>query len=146
MFDFFARHADKFIRGQDDECWTWVGAKNSHGYGHVRLNRNSNLYAHRAAYEVAHGTGSAEGLVIRHKCDNPLCINPSHLEGGTQMQNRMDMLMRNRAFWENRTHCKNGHEYSPENIRKRTDGNGRVCKKCSAMRDQLRKKQKCMVR
>lgn len=35
--------------------------------------------------------------VIRHKCDNPACINPSHLEIGTQKDNMKDAEKRNRA-------------------------------------------------
>jgi hypothetical protein len=37
-----------------------------------------------------------EGYFIRHKCDNPNCINPEHLEQGTPFQNTLDMLERNR--------------------------------------------------
>lgn len=36
------------------------------------------------------------GIVVRHKCDNGLCINPEHLESGTQKQNTDDMIERGR--------------------------------------------------
>ena len=36
-------------------------------------------------------------MVIRHKCDNPLCINPKHIELGTQADNIKDLIDRNRA-------------------------------------------------
>jgi len=34
--------------------------------------------------------------VVRHKCDNPRCINPDHLEGGTQKDNMQDCVRRKR--------------------------------------------------
>jgi transposase len=37
-----------------------------------------------------------KGFVIRHKCDNPKCINIDHLEIGTQKDNVQDMMKRGR--------------------------------------------------
>lgn len=64
---------------------------NGNGYG-----VSKGLYAHRVAYEVAFGK-IPEGLVVRHKCDNRICINPEHLELGTQADNVRDMRERGRA-------------------------------------------------
>ena len=49
---------------------------------------------HRKVYYEA--TGELPE-VVRHKCDNPRCVNPEHLEGGTQKDNMADMYERNRA-------------------------------------------------
>ena len=38
-----------------------------------------------------------EGLIIRHKCDNRLCMNPEHLESGTLQQNADDRVSRGRG-------------------------------------------------
>ena len=38
------------------------------------------------------------GMVLRHKCDNYSCINPEHLDIGTNQQNRQDMVDRGRSF------------------------------------------------
>jgi len=37
-----------------------------------------------------------DGFVVRHKCDNPRCINPEHLELGTRKQNTQDSIIRGR--------------------------------------------------
>lgn len=52
-------------------------------------------YAHRRAWEDAHGPIPA-GLVVRHRCDTPTCVNPDHLELGTQKQNVEDRDRRGR--------------------------------------------------
>lgn len=49
---------------------------------------------HRKVYYEA--TGELPE-VVRHKCDNPRCINPEHLEGGTHTDNMHDMHKRGRA-------------------------------------------------
>ena len=73
------------------ECIEWTGARSAAGYG-----RLGTKYAHRVAYEKAHGP-IARGMVVRHRCDNPPCVNPAHLELGTQADNMRDMAVRGRA-------------------------------------------------
>lgn len=59
--------------------------------------------AHRVAYMLHHGvrldvgTGS-KGVVVRHKCDVKNCVNPDHLELGTQQDNINDKLERGRSY------------------------------------------------
>lgn len=66
------------------------------GYGYRRItNKGVNVYIHRFVYEQMFGQ-IPEGLLIRHKCDNPACINPEHLETGTQTDNMHDMYNRGR--------------------------------------------------
>jgi hypothetical protein len=77
-----------------DNCWLWHGLKDSYGYGVIdyRLNRTK---AHRLSFEMRFGM-IPEGYVVRHKCDNPSCVNPLHLESGTQKENMQDASKRGR--------------------------------------------------
>jgi hypothetical protein len=80
-------------------CFNCVSHKNLRGrkdlpYPQIKLNgRKTSLC--RYIYEAVHGP-IPEGLIVRHKCDNPLCINPVHLELGTPADNVRDMVERNR--------------------------------------------------
>lgn len=73
-------------------CWLWCGAKNNKGYGVIRVAGRGCL-SHRVAFELMNGPIPL-GLVVRHRCDTPLCCNPSHLELGTMADNTADMLQR----------------------------------------------------
>jgi len=95
MRDFFERYADRIVVAAPDECWLWTGAQASGGYGHTHRD-GEHVYAHRSAFECANGEGSASGRVVRHRCDNPPCCNPSHLLGGTQADNANDCVERGR--------------------------------------------------
>ena len=78
----------------DVGCWEWTGAKDGRGYGQVNRG-NKTLRAHRVSYEAYHGQ-IPSGMVVRHSCDNPSCINPDHLCHGTVQDNVMDRELRGR--------------------------------------------------
>jgi hypothetical protein len=69
-------------------CWLWVGRMNNTGYGSYLFRG-----AHRISYEMAYGA-IPEGLCCMHRCDVKLCVNPLHLEAGTQRQNVRDYFDR----------------------------------------------------
>jgi hypothetical protein len=54
--------------------------------------------AHRISYQLAHPGEDIDGLLIRHKCDNPPCVNPAHLEPGTYQDNADDRVARERQL------------------------------------------------
>lgn len=71
-------------------------AKDKDGY--VRYGKDKkNTKMHRHIYEECFGE-IPKGMLIRHKCDNPACINPEHLELGTNRDNKDDMIKRNRVL------------------------------------------------
>ena len=102
------------------ECLVWFGNKDPNGYGRIRYGGCANYPAHRLMYELKHGP-IPDGLVLRHSCDNPSCINDMHLTPGTQKQNVADMFERgraNRATGENHGRAKLTRE-QVEAIRRR---------------------------
>ena len=91
-------------------CWTWT-ASTKNGYGCISSGGKGSptLYAHRMAYEQWIGD-IPPGKLVRHRCDNPLCINPDHLELGSNADNNADMVGRHRQNNNNPTHVLNYEE------------------------------------
>lgn len=122
------------------ECWQWIAANNGEGYG--RYWHNGRLTGpHRVAYETLVGP-IPEGLELDHLCRNTACVNPEHLEPVDRYENaRRAGAFRPESL---RTHCPQGHEYSPENTRvsRRRRGNhiNRICKTCEAASQQHRRR------
>ncbi|GAA3121571.1 HNH endonuclease [Streptomyces echinatus] len=124
-------------------CIIWTGPVNPiTNYGQVSRDLDAAGYAHRAAYALLKGEIPV-GLVIDHACHNRdpecpggncihhRCINPHHLDAVTQSENRRRSP--HTKAGARRTHCKHGHEFTPENTRVRTTG-ARVCIACHKRR------------
>lgn len=77
------------------QCLLWTGPATRDGYGVITIGRRQHR-VHRVAYERSHGP-IGNGAVICHKCDNPRCIEPSHLFSGTPADNTADMIRKGRA-------------------------------------------------
>lgn len=76
---------------QTDYCWEWSSAFNKDGYG--MFNLKGEVLAHRISYQIINGSISKKILVC-HSCDNPKCVNPSHLFTGTQFDNMFDKQLK----------------------------------------------------
>ena len=85
----------KVAKGGDDDCWIWTAFRNADGYGKIAFRGRADA-AHRVAWTITNGE-IPHGMVIRHKCDNPSCVNINHLEIGTHADNARDRSSRNRS-------------------------------------------------
>jgi hypothetical protein len=87
-------------RVAESGCWEWTGSLNAWGYGTQTVgsrtdNTKKTVLAHRLFYKLANGEFD-EALRVLHKCDNPKCVNPSHLFLGTDKDNVDDMIRKGR--------------------------------------------------
>ena len=73
-----------------DKCWIWKNGE-AKWYGNFNI-CYCREQAHRISYALFVGP-IPEGLLVRHRCDNPPCVNPFHLELGTHTDNRRDYLL-----------------------------------------------------
>ena len=126
----------KKITTSDRGCWEWTGSVFYHGYGRIQR-RGKSYIAHRYVYKLLIGP-IPEGLELDHLCRNRACCNPAHLRPVTRRENQLapgsqSVSARNAR----KTHCKHGHEFSPENTIQRSDG-GRRCRECARIRDAQR--------
>jgi hypothetical protein len=81
-------------------CHEWTGNHNTAGYGVFSTGRRGNrrrYFAHRYSWEREYGP-IPDGMFVCHRCDNPPCVNPSHLFLGTNLDNHRDMWAKGRGF------------------------------------------------
>lgn len=120
-------------------CWLWTRGVNQAGYGYHSVptghQGSRTIGAHRYVYEALVGP-IPDGLVLDHLCRVRHCVNPAHLEPVTNAENirrgetGLALANAKRAL----THCKRGHEFTPENTQWR-QGRWRVCRTCARARN-----------
>ena len=85
-----------------DDCWEWIAARLPKGYGLTSDDQRRRRYAHRVSWEMTHGP-IPDGLFVLHHCDNPPCVNPAHLFLGDQHDNHVDMVLKRRHTFGDRS-------------------------------------------
>jgi len=79
-------------------CWEWQGSRDKDGYGRIGVSRKDfkkTFKAHRLSWELQNGPIPPENCIC-HRCDNPPCVRPDHLELGTVYDNNHDKEKKNR--------------------------------------------------
>jgi hypothetical protein len=78
-----------------DNCWIFTGGnsgkKGKDSYGLFSYNKER-VYAHRLSFAINKNWPNTEYVIhlILHSCNNPVCVNPSHLREGTYTHNLHD--------------------------------------------------------
>lgn len=115
----------------DKECWIWVYYCDPRGYGkftrRTGKSGGAQVPAHRFSHELFIGP-IPPGFQVHHKCDNPSCVKPDHLEA----LSIPDHVAKTTGHHATKTHCHLGHEFTLENTRLY---NGfRNCRACVRLR------------
>lgn len=117
-------------------CWLWDAACKGGGYASMYLSATKRIVsAHRVAYE--HFVGPIpDNKQLDHLCRVRSCVNPAHLEPVDFLEN----VRRGEcwSFHSSKTHCKHGHEFTPENTvlftsRGRSQRGCRVCRSARSL-------------
>jgi len=75
-------------------CWIMCVAPTSAGYTQLKIKGVGRVGCHRLVWFLTYGVWPT--LHIMHKCDNPPCVNPAHLQQGTHIENVRDMVQKGR--------------------------------------------------
>ncbi len=114
-------------------CLEWAGATGSRGYGSFSFGgKGKSVLAHRWIYEFHKGPIPA-GMAIDHLCANRRCQEISHLDICSRVENT-------KRYAQRLTHCRNGHSFTGNNVKVRTDGKRRciACNRATSKRQYLK--------
>lgn len=101
---------DGFVMG----CLEWQRAKAGKGYGVVIFEGRRRWVTH-VVWESAHGRNLGPGMRVLHSCDNPPCIEISHLREGTQKENIQEAVQKKRHVSNFKPGEESGHSKLTEN-------------------------------
>lgn len=123
--------------GARPDCMIWGGGLNAYGYGQFRSDWSKtdggSVFTHLYAWVMVAGKVRGDGLETDHLCRFRPCANPDHLEQVPQLVNNMRGESEP-AKNARKTHCDEGHEFTPENTFVNSEG-WRDCRECSRARN-----------
>lgn len=109
---------------QGQGCWWWTAYKDRKGYGKISVD-SALRSAHRVVYELLIAPIPAS-MQLDHLCENKSCVSPDHLRVATAQENIARRATNGHAH---KSHCKRGHQFSPENTYVTPKGS-RQCRAC----------------
>lgn len=134
-------------RGHSTPCRIWTGAKQSQGYGVIRVGGREGrlLLVHRLAYELLVEPIPADKQ-MDHLCRQRDCLEIAHLEAVTPQVNTLRGIASQVTSQRHAsvTHCPRGHAYAGENLLLRIERDGkhhRQCRACIREREARRRSQ-----
>jgi hypothetical protein len=136
------RFWDKVDIKGEDECWLWLAAVNSRGYGAFAYEKNNIQSAHKISWAISKNKNKMADpcMHVMHTCDIKNCVNPKHLELGTPRQNQIDAIKRglSKSIGEivgrpsKKKLCRRGHKRTKANtvIKKKSGVEYPLCRAC----------------
>lgn len=78
-------------------CWLWTASKHRSGHGEFFVSpERGRVGAPRFSLEISGVLPASSEDYCCHKCDNPPCVNPSHLFWGSALENVRDAIAKGR--------------------------------------------------
>jgi hypothetical protein len=85
-------------------------------------------------------------MLVCHTCDNPWCVELTHLWLGTVSENAKDSVVKGRHPKAAQRFCKRGHEFTQENTYLNPgEPYGRQCRECRKMHSRNRGREKVVA-
>jgi hypothetical protein len=132
------RFDEKWMPEPNTGCWLWTGAVGLTGYSQIKVDGRCST-AHRVGWKLYRGP-IPSGLVVDHLCRTRACVNPDHLRLVTQRINATENSVGPTAINAAKTHCKVGHQFTPDNVYLNRAGE-RKCRMCMKLNQRRRRQE-----